>query len=254
MSTASNTCVNRFCIPLSSEDVSNAPRMVIKYCELCRISFCTTKIEAFAPGDFIGLQRSAGHRPPLVCDKCAADPIRSLGFWAREAQEMAEIARAQNLAKQIREDQRSYRTHAISADSSVHKAQAYDNSQKKARVSWAKWRIPLMEALKEKGELTAKMIAGYVTGNFELDSTAGANALVRARRVGIPIVVVRVEGKPGQSNWRKWYGLSSAPIETLEPLNTPPQDPETHQFMKEQPDNVADCHFRSYTQEGGTRA
>lgn len=103
-------------------------------------------------------------------------------------------------------------------------------SQARARQKWAKWRIPLMEAFREKGELTSSQIASIMNKKYRF----AALAVSEARHAGIPIVVLRTELRfddvAGRSWRRKVYTLSSS--ENLEPL-TPPQDPVTHQFMRE---------------------
>lgn len=142
----------------------------------------------------------------------------------------------QEIAREVRASiaQRQGKSHL--RDSATEKAKTrdaqHDRNNARARQNWCKWKIPLMQALQEKGEMTAKMIANLMGISMDAPAHKIYVAPQNARNIGIPLVVVRVdhiETSRGPRP-RRWYGLSSS--ETLAPL-TPPRDEQSNQFMKE---------------------
>jgi hypothetical protein len=208
------------------------------YCELCRNTFCTDSAAALCSGgELIAMQRGAGRRAPLVCPTCVANPVKALEFMDAETKVMIDVAssirnqRTQRLAAEVREDQRSYQSASRLRESAVAKSKERSNSHNHAREQWAKWRIPLMQAFQSQGELTSRDVENLLNMKFRHPSLS----IAYVRRAGVPIVKVRVEhfdSARRKNCYRNWYGLSSKPIEELAPL-TPPQDSQTHQFMRE---------------------
>jgi hypothetical protein len=211
----------RFMAPLEF-DVHAAKRVAVMYCEYCRMPFVTSKDEALHPGDYINLWRGASHRPPLLCDHCAVHQYDAV----ESAEENRAIIEALN-----EEKARFHKPREV-----FHQPRKKTESAIRARSKWARWRIPLMEAFQQKQELTSAMIATVITGKLDTSSGQRGEAVARARACGIPIVVVRQDKVPSCKGLRtrNWYGLSSKPLEELEPLAPMPlQDPVTHQFMRE---------------------
>jgi len=190
--------------------------LTFKYCELCRELFVTDSEEAKAPGYYVSMQRGAGRRHPIVCKRCstrALDP----SFLAEEAEEM------QRIAREIRSERNAMQKASPLRFPTVQRTE----SCRRARNKWAKWRGPLAEAFKSKGELTAREIAALL-GVITISGHSAQAAVYRAKYSGFDITVVRREkvAVAGRIRTICYYGLSTgAPL-------TPPQDTVTHQFMR----------------------
>lgn len=229
------TRVNRYAIQ-PAVDLSGFMRCTIKYCELCRLPFVTDSDQARNPGDYISLQRGAGRRTPITCNKCSSATAQ-LAAAVAEMKQMSDTVKSlrikrdadEELRRQIRIEQYSKQGSSAIRHSAQENARARDASRYKARRTWASWRLPLMNALRDMQELDAKQIAAIMHMSYDVQK-----APARARAAGIPLVVARVAMIPGKRRNRfypvRMYGLSSNPDPT--PL-TPPQDPETKQFMRE---------------------
>jgi hypothetical protein len=219
----STVTVNRFSIPLG-ENLAGAERCLLKYCEECRELFVSQELAARFPGDFTSFWHSSHRRPPQICAKCKARPFNP-HYMEAETRVMNDVAREMRAARD------KFQPTSLLRNSKREFAQAQERSEQPRKHIYAKWREPLMRALLEKQEMTAREMA-VILGADLTNPVAVSNVPVRVRSVGINIVVVRRERRHtghGLYNIRL-YGLSSSP--TPEPL-TPPQDEETHQFMRE---------------------
>lgn len=215
--------VNRFNIPLG-ENLAGAERCLLKYCEECRELFVSQELAARFPGDFTSFWHSAHRRPPQICAKCKAHPFNP-HYMDAETRVMNDVVR------EIRAARDKFQPTSMLRDSKREFARARERSEEPRKHAYAKWREPLMKVLLEKQEMTAREMAAII-GVDMTNATAVAMAPARARAVGINIVVVRRERRNtghGLYNIRL-FGLSSSA--NPEPL-TPPQDEETHQFMRE---------------------
>lgn len=189
--------------------------VALVHCQNCKKLFASTKEWIVRPGDFIEQFRAEGSAPIIECDACAA-----LAYEEKKPEkETIEI---------LRELRASVDDALPGKTKLLHdppKAKRDEQSQKRARRRYAKWRIPLAIAFKERGEMTARQIA-EVMGCKNATSYMAHNMLWRARNSGFDLVVVN-RTKPLHGWEVSWYGLKNG--ESI----LPPQDSVTKKFMKE---------------------
>ena len=207
-----------------------APRVTLKYCELCRIQFVCSKDEAMNPGDYISLQRGAGKRVPIICPRCEANPTKLL-FMREEAEEMERIAR------EIRRERDRFQAPSplrVGNTREAARAQEADRKHERKR-RFAKWREFLMLAFKENEYLSAQQVAAVMLAGGSIHYSTPIAAVMAARNAGVPIVRSEKVLQHKSLKRDRWYSVSLYTLSTQDepaPL-TPPRDEETHQFMKE---------------------
>lgn len=184
--------------------------VTLKLCEGCRRTYASGADWHLYPGDYLAAFRAAGSVPVALCDDCK---LEDREVKVKAATEVAEIMVA------LRADRERSRTPHYKRN---------PESEQRARKHYAKWRVPLMEALKASGDqgLTSREIAA-VMGVKAATARMAQSALWRARRVGIEFVILRRQGEEGKHGYHCLYGLGQGA-----PLNNP-QDSETKQFMRE---------------------
>ena len=220
--------INRYAISNSPAafDIMKAKRVTIKHCEGCGLLHVTEAEEAKYPGDLLAMQRAAGRRAPILCGVCVKKP--TLTFVRAETATMLEVAAEVRRARDIKQTQDEERVRFRKPREVMHESK---NKERRRRPR-AKWMSALVLAFKENEYMTARQIAAVMSAAGSGVSSA-QNGVYTARNAGLPIVKSdrRVENKSMCGRrFVALFTLSSNPDPT--PL-TPPQDPVTHQFMKE---------------------
>lgn len=199
--------------------------IALVYCESCRRLFASDKDWHLRPGDYLGTWRAAGSRPATLCDDCFSKPT----FEDKLAKETLDIL------DEIRaEKQRNDPKPKLFARPPKKRDEA---SERRARGRYAKWRIPLTQAL-----LAAPMTLKEMNTLTKLSPLTNA---AHYRKLLPDLFTLErsrsILGGGGKTPAK--YGLKTAlyaaNVEQTEVL--PPRDTVTHKFMKEvkpEPDAV----------------